>query len=54
MTLYAESAVDQTEYFADAFVRENFVHNYDIVTTFESLQSTPFCLEKFSLRKWIF
>ena len=33
MTLYAESAVDQTENFADAFVRENVAHDYDVVTT---------------------
>ena len=32
MMLYAESAADQTEHFADAFMREN-VHDYDVVTT---------------------
>ena len=40
--MYAERAADQTEHLADAFVRENFAHGYDVVTTFESLQSTPF------------
>ena len=54
MTLYAESAVDQTDHFADAFVHENIWYVYDVVMTLESLQSTPFCLEKFSARKWIF
>ena len=33
MTLYAESAADLTEHFADAFVRENVAHNYGVVTT---------------------
>ena len=31
MTLYAESAADQTDHFADAFVHENIVHGYDVV-----------------------
>ena len=35
MTLYAESAADQTGHFADAFVPDNVVHGYDVVT-FES------------------
>ena len=44
MTLYApESAADQTEPLANAFVPENIAHDYDVVRTFESLQSTPFC-----------
>ena len=51
MTLYAESAADQTDHFAHAFVRENFAHKYGVVTTFKSLQSMPFCLEKLSVRK---
>ena len=33
MTLYAESAADWTDHFADAFVCENVVHGYDVVTT---------------------
>ena len=33
MTLYAESAADQTDHFSDAFVRENVAHGYDVVTT---------------------
>ena len=33
MTLYAESAVDQTDHFANASVRENVAHGYDIVMT---------------------
>ena len=32
MTLYAESAVDQTDHFAAAFVHENVAHGYDVVT----------------------
>ena len=54
MTLYAESAADQTDHFANDFVREKVAYGYDVVMTFESLQSTPFCLEKFSVRKGIF
>ena len=33
MMLYAESARDQTDYFTDAFVRENVVHGYDVLMT---------------------
>ena len=33
MTLYAESAADQTDHFADAFGCENVAHGYDVVTT---------------------
>ena len=47
-----ESVANQTDHFADVFVLENFAYGYDVVTTFESLQPTPFCLEKPSLRKW--
>ena len=47
MTLYEESAADQTDHFADAIVPKKVTHGYDIMT-FESLQSTPLCLEKFS------
>ena len=51
MTLYTESGADQTDHFADVFVRENDAHGYDVMT-FESTQPTPFCLEKSSERKW--
>ena len=54
MTLYTGNAVNKTDHFADAFVHENVANGYDIVMTFESLQSVPFCLGKFSIRKWIF
>ena len=30
---YTESAVDQTDHFAEAFVRENVASGYDVVTT---------------------
>ena len=30
MTLYTESAADQTDHFADVFVRENVAHGYDV------------------------
>ena len=30
MTLYTESIADQTDHFADAFVRENVVYGYDV------------------------
>ena len=45
MTLYAASAADQTDHFANDFVCENVAYGYDVVMTFESLQSTPFCLQ---------
>ena len=54
MTLYAESAADQTDRFVDAFVREKWCICYDVVMIFKSLQSMPFCLEKFSVREGIF
>ena len=54
MTLLTASVADQTDHFADVFVRENVAHGYDVLMTFESLQPTPFCLEKFSVRKGIF
>ena len=53
MTLFTESIADQTDHFADVFVRENVDYSYDVMT-FECLQPTPFCLEKSSVRKWIF
>ena len=33
MTLYTESVADQTDHFADVFVRENVAYGYDVVTT---------------------
>ena len=30
MTLYTESAADQTDHFDDVFVRENVAHGYDV------------------------
>ena len=51
MTLYTERIADQTDHFADVFVRENVAYAYDVMT-FESTQPTPFCLEKSSVRKW--
>ena len=51
MTLYTERIADQTDHFADVFVRENVAYGCDVMT-FESKQPTPFCLEKFSVRKW--
>ena len=32
-TLYTESVADQTDHFTNAFVRENIVYSYDVVTT---------------------
>ena len=46
-----ESVADQTDHFVDVFVREKVAYGYDVVTTFESTQPTPFCLEKVSVRK---
>ena len=33
MTLYTESVADQTDHFADVFVRENVAYRYDVVGT---------------------
>ena len=41
--------MDQTDHFADVFVREKDAYGYDVMT-FESTQPTPFCLEKSSVR----
>ena len=30
MTLYAETVADQTDHFADVFVRENVAYGYDV------------------------
>ena len=54
MMLYTESLEEQTDHFADAFVRENVAYVYDDVMTFKILQLMPFCLEKSSVRKGIF
>ena len=43
--------MDQTDHFADVFVRENVAYGYDVMT-FESTQPMLFCLEKSSVRKW--
>ena len=43
----------QTDHSAVAFVRKNDACHYDDVMTFKSLQLTPFCLEKSSVRKQI-
>ena len=32
-TLYTESIADQTDHYADAFVRENIAYGYDVVIT---------------------
>ena len=50
ITLFTECVDDQTNHFTNAFVPENVAYGYDVVT-FESLQPTPFCLDKFSVRK---
>ena len=33
MRLYTESITDQTDHFADAFVRKNVAYSCDVVTT---------------------
>ena len=33
MALYTETFADQTDHFADAFVQENVVYGFNIVTT---------------------
>ena len=32
MTLYTESIADQTDHFADVFVRKNLAYGYEVVT----------------------
>ena len=54
MVLYEESAAAETGHFAYAFNCESVVYGCDDVMAFETLQSKPFCLEKFSVRKVIF
>ena len=57
MTLYAESAADQADHLADAFVRENVAKGYYVVTTLwrsKVVYSRAICLEKFSVRKGMF
>ena len=36
MALYTESVADQTDHFADVFVRENVAGDYYVVTTLQS------------------
>ena len=36
------SIADQTDHFANAFIRKNVAYSYDVLM-FKSLQSTPFC-----------
>ena len=50
MTLYLESVKDQTDHFADAFVRKTL----RTVMTFESLRLMPFSLDNYRVRKQIF
>ena len=47
---YIRKAADQTDHFADVFVRENVDYEYDIVTTL--WRSKVLCLEKSNVRKW--
>ena len=46
-----ERIADQTDHFANVFVRENVAYGFDVMT-FERTQPMPFCLEKSSVRKW--
>ena len=50
MTLYTKNVKDQTDNFADAL----FEKMLRASMTLECLQLTPFCFEKFSLRKELF
>ena len=52
MTVYTESVADQTDHFANVFVRKNVAYCYDDVMMFESTQPMPFCLEESSVRQW--
>ena len=51
MTLYTENVADQTDHFADVFVRENVAYGYDVVT-FEITQPTPFLFREIQCKKW--
>ena len=50
--IYTESVADQTDHFANVFVREDIAYGYDVAMRIESTQPQPFCLEKSSVRKW--
>ena len=48
MTLYTENVADQTDHFADAFVGENIMFDYDVVA-WESTQPTQFCVRTWTI-----
>ena len=49
---YFHEVIRKTDQFADFVVCENIVHGYEIdYVTFDSLQLTPYCLEKSSAKK---
>ena len=49
---YFHEVIRKTDHFADFVVCENIVHGYEIdYIAFDSLQLTPYCLEKSSTRK---
>ena len=46
MTLFIESAADQTDHFANAFVRKkNVIFGYEVVTTLCRSKVDAICLE---------
>ena len=49
MTLYTESVADQTDDFADVFVRKNVAYGYDVVMTLT--QPTPFFFKEIQCKK---
>ena len=51
MTLYMESVADQTDHFADVFVRKKIAYGCDDVMTFKSTQPMPFCLRVIQCKK---
>ena len=50
MTLHTESVADQTDHFAEVFVRENVAYGYEVVT-FESTKPTPFLFREIQCTK---
>ena len=49
-----ENVADQTDHFPNAFVRENVVYGYDILTTFTSLPKGTILFREIQSKNWAF
>ena len=56
MFLYTESVTDQTDHFANTFVRKNVAHGYGVLRPydFQTFTADAILLAKSSVRKGIF